>query len=519
MPETNILENQGVEFEKLTGTCVAVARLSAEEMEKKVLEEFEKRAGTSDIVDVSAAAIPAFAPYLEPLEAAWEFLKWFTSPEVEKKRVMIGGSPTRSSSFRAPELLARYPYITAIEQALMVGRQRPRHEEWNRIQDTIGEAVWSASAGTKAPTEALASANARVQEILDWSKELSLLNTVSSLVSQSLNIEEILNNVLDKMIEIERADAGCACLLDETTGKPFLVLQWVGSSGLVEKVAPSKIDEDLVRRIVQSEETYVELHPTGREIFKKEGSEVISAGGFQSVVGFRIGTKDKPVGIVIIAFRRPRRFSYRETNLLTVIGQQVGQAIKNARLYEAAQQEITDRRRAEEAMKASEEKYQDLYDNAPDMFVSVDAETAKILQCNQTTARSLGYEKEELIGRPIFDMYHADCLEKVKNEVFPIFVETGEVRGVELQLIRKDGSKIDVSLNVSAVRDEQGKVLHSRSIWRDITERKRVEEELRKANRALKALSECNQAVVRATEESLLLHDICQIIVEVRERC
>jgi len=116
-------------------------------------------------------------------------------------------------------------------------------------------------------------------------------------------------------------------------------------------------------------------------------------------------------------------------------------------------------------------------------------------------------------------MYHADCLEKVKNEVFPIFVETGEVRGVELQLIRKDGSKIDVSLNVSAVRDEQGKVLHSRSIWRDITERKRVEEELRKANRALKALSECNQAVVRATEESLLLHDICQIIVEVRERC
>ena len=93
----------------------------------------------------------------------------------------IGGSPTRSSSFRDPELLARYPYIAAIEQALMVGRQRPKHEEWNRIQDTIGETVWSASAGTKSPTEALASANARVQEILEWSKELSLLNTVSSL--------------------------------------------------------------------------------------------------------------------------------------------------------------------------------------------------------------------------------------------------------------------------------------------------------------------------------------------------
>ena len=54
-------------------------------------------------------------------------------------------------------------------------------------------------------------------------------------------------------------------------------------------------------------------------------------------------------------------------------------------------------------------------------------------------------------------------------------------------------------------------------IFRDITERKRAEEELRKANRALRVLSECNQTVVRATEESDLLHQICRLIVEVGE--
>ncbi len=68
MPETDMLENQGGKFERLTGVCVAIARLSAEEMEEKVLEEFEKRTGTYDIVDISAAAISSFAPHLEPLD-------------------------------------------------------------------------------------------------------------------------------------------------------------------------------------------------------------------------------------------------------------------------------------------------------------------------------------------------------------------------------------------------------------------------------------------------------------------
>lgn len=118
----------------------------------------------------------------------------------------------------------------------------------------------------------------------------------------------------------------------------------------------------------------------------------------------------------------------------------------------------------------SEARYQDLYDNAPDLFVSVEAATAKILRCNQTLATALGYTKDEIIGQPVFFVYHPDCLEAARA-AFRSFVETGEVRDAELQLRRKDGSAIEVSLNVSAVRDGQGKVLYSRSVWRDITER------------------------------------------------
>jgi diguanylate cyclase (GGDEF)-like protein/PAS domain S-box-containing protein len=141
-------------------------------------------------------------------------------------------------------------------------------------------------------------------------------------------------------------------------------------------------------------------------------------------------------------------------------------------------EEILLRKKSEEALQESEARYHDLYDNAPDMFVSVDAKTATILQCNQTLATALGYRKEEIVGRPIFDVYHPDCMEDVKKS-FQLFVETGEVHNAELQLKRKNGSKIDVILNVSAIFDEQGEVLYSRSVWRDITDRKQLEEEIK----------------------------------------
>ena len=86
---------------------------------------------------------------------------------------------------------------------------------------------------------------------------------------------------------------------------------------------------------------------------------------------------------------------------------------------------ITDRKKAEKALQESERKYQDLYDNAPDMFVSVDATKRNILECNRTFVEALGYTKEEVIGRPVFDIYTPDSAEYAKSTIFPLFLKTG----------------------------------------------------------------------------------------------
>ena len=147
---------------------------------------------------------------------------------------------------------------------------------------------------------------------------------------------------------------------------------------------------------------------------------------------------------------------------------------------------VTGHKQAETALREQEAKYRDLYDHAPDMFVSVDAVTATIIECNHTLATVLGYTKAELLGRPIVDLYHPACMENVRKALHA-FQTSGEVHDAELQLKRKDGSTIEVSLNVSALRDDQGRILHSRSVWRDITKRKRAEDEVRKLNAELEA--------------------------------
>lgn len=153
--------------------------------------------------------------------------------------------------------------------------------------------------------------------------------------------------------------------------------------------------------------------------------------------------------------------------------------------------EIAERRLAAGALRATKLRYEDLFDNSPDMYVVVDVATGRMLECNQTVVAETGYGRDEILGRPVSDLYHRAWRQEAEA-AFDSLLRDGEVRDAELQLQRKDGSAIDVSLNMSAVRDERGRVLHSRLTWRDITDRKRALEalarqaqELRRSNQEL----------------------------------
>ncbi len=167
--------------------------------------------------------------------------------------------------------------------------------------------------------------------------------------------------------------------------------------------------------------------------------------------------------------------------------------------------DITERKRAEEELllhrehleelveartrelEQSEEKYRALYNNSPGLMISVDALSKRVIECNETLLQRLGYVRDEVIGKEIFDLYHPDSLNGAQK-AFKQFLDTNEVHNAELQLATKSGEKIDVLLDVTAHVDKKTGRKYSQSIWRDISERKLMERNI------LQAKEEAEQA-------------------------
>ena len=130
-------------------------------------------------------------------------------------------------------------------------------------------------------------------------------------------------------------------------------------------------------------------------------------------------------------------------------------------------------------------EYFDIYFHAHDMVVSVDMETKKVLRCNRAAMEKLGYSRAEIVGHPTFKLYHQDCIEDAKEQ-FRLIAETGEIHDAEQTLRKRNGGKINVSLNATIIRDEHGNPTLARFDWRDITRRVVETGGLRSENRQLK---------------------------------
>jgi PAS domain S-box-containing protein len=178
-----------------------------------------------------------------------------------------------------------------------------------------------------------------------------------------------------------------------------------------------------------------------------------------------LSTDGDAVGSFAISHTRQREPTAFEEQVMLTASHIAGIAIKH--------------HHATRALRTSEEKFRDLYDLAPDMFASVDIASCRIDECNRALADKLGYSKIDLLGMRLLDFYHPQCHADVLRCNSRV-LETGELDGEELQLVTKSGQVIDISLNVSAVRDAEGKIVRSRSILRDITAQKRVEQDLRR---------------------------------------
>ena len=147
-------------------------------------------------------------------------------------------------------------------------------------------------------------------------------------------------------------------------------------------------------------------------------------------------------------------------------------------------EDITARRRAEEQAR----RWAEVFEHVRWGVALGDAETGKLLTMNPAYARMHGYEVEELTGRPIADVYAPEARASL-DEQLRVTLEEGHSAFKSLHL-RRDGSKFPVAIESAAIRDEDGRVLYLAAHVRDITERERVEEELRRSEENYRSLLE-----------------------------
>ena len=180
------------------------------------------------------------------------------------------------------------------------------------------------------------------------------------------------------------------------------------------------------------------------------------------------------------------RMKRRDGSVVNVLLNASKIRVQDEELLQIRLQDTSELKKAEEKIKASEGKYRGLFEEAMDAIFVADAETGIILDCNRAATRMVGRKKSEIIGKRQRILHPP---QEGKGKFSKTFVKHVNGNGgpiLETQVITKDGKCIDVAIKAKVFRLEGRKVIQG--IFRDISERNRIENELTYERDLLQAL-------------------------------
>jgi diguanylate cyclase (GGDEF)-like protein/PAS domain S-box-containing protein len=150
--------------------------------------------------------------------------------------------------------------------------------------------------------------------------------------------------------------------------------------------------------------------------------------------------------------------------------------------------DVTERKKAEEDLQESEEKHRELFEEAMDAIFIADAKTGTLIDCNRAASELVGREKSELIGKNQKILHPSWKIEGEFSNTFKQHLKEKEGQVLSTQIITKDGEikKVEIKANLIELR---GKTV-LQGIFRDVTERKRVEEALKESENTYRNLAD-----------------------------
>ena len=176
---------------------------------------------------------------------------------------------------------------------------------------------------------------------------------------------------------------------------------------------------------------------------------------------------------------------------------------------------ISEKKRAEQQLKTSEEKTRLIMNSALDAIISID-EAGLITFWNPQAEQTFGWSAEEITGKSLTDTIIPPQYREMHQKGMELYRQTGKGpvlnKIIEISAVNRSGAEFPIELTIIPVR-YNGSVSFSAFI-RDISLRKKAEEKILKANRLYFFISQVNQMIVRATNQETLFKEACRIAVE-----
>jgi PAS domain S-box-containing protein len=228
---------------------------------------------------------------------------------------------------------------------------------------------------------------------------------------------------------------------------------------------------------------FLNVNPAFAQMYGYESPEDV-INSVKDVASQLFCAPDTRTQIVEMAMKHDRLLSfenqYRRKDGSVFIGNLHMQVVRNkdgsVSHLEGFVEDITERKKAEEALRESEERYRAIFNNAA-VGINLTDRQGRFIEVNSKSASIYGYTQEELRGLTFYDITHPDDVETSRQDLLPLQQGQKDSYRSEKRYVRKDGRVIWAEISVSVLRDAAGKYGATLAVVVDITERKKSEQE------------------------------------------
>ena len=298
-------------------------------------------------------------------------------------------------------------------------------------------------------------------------KRLATLNAISTVLTQSLELEEVLRRAIEMVMEVIEVEAVLIFSLDEEAEELELVAYEGVSEEFAHDVNRMKLGEGFNGRVAASGEPMIVDDASHDPRLTRTAVKKMK---LQAELIVPLKSKGMVVGTLCVAMRRPREFLPEEIELLGAIANQIGISVENARLYEKE-------RLIAEQLRVSESNYRGLFEGANDAIWVHDLE-GNLISANKATEKLTGYTVEELTKMNVSSFLDEEGLEVARKVRHNLLHGEPLEQPYEQRLIKRDGTQAIFMLTSSLVTTD-GQPTGFQHMARDVTEEKRMAENLR----------------------------------------